>query len=358
MLKASFSSKTIFIDTFLYERAMKKKKSIGQNIDHTSDEETDAWAQFSIKVFYDSHEKKVMYAECDHEFVDLLLSFLVYPVACVIKNFAGTSHLGCSLDNLYGSAVDLDANGLLAGRGYYRKTLLDPSISPFNLHSKQSTQKWFCLCRVQYCRSCSYDKNNTCSFCSPQFVNNGTYVVDDDLLIYQASAMLVMKHWCNRGKDRVLEMDIAISKQEVSCVLSILSIQSLFSWTSNLAVTIDVSQAVDLLRATLTSKTALTDVFKSKLEDKCKLSLRLQQNNFQIFVKLHTGKTITLDVENHDTIATVRHKINEKVGLQLPAGYPYHLVYGNRLPDSSTIADCNIGKGSTIHFAVYMGGGN
>jgi len=120
-----------------------------------------------------------------------------------------------------------------------------------------------------------------------------------------------------------------------------------------------ISQAVDLLRAAcLTSKTALTDVFKSKLEDKCKLSPRPQQNHFQIFVKLHTGKTITLDVENGDTIATVKHKLDEKAGPQLPAGYPYQLVYGNRLPDSSTIADCNIGKGSTIHFAVYMGGGN
>ena len=120
-----------------------------------------------------------------------------------------------------------------------------------------------------------------------------------------------------------------------------------------------ISQAVDLLRAAcLTSKTALTDVFKSKLEDKCKLSPRPQQNHFQIFVKLHMGKTITLDVENGDTIATVKHKLDEKAGPQLPAGYPYQLVYGNRLPDSSTIADCNIGKGSTIHFAVYMGGGN
>jgi hypothetical protein len=118
------------------------------------------------------------------------------------------------------------------------------------------------------------------------------------------------------------------------------------------------SQAVDLLRAALTSKTALTDVFKSKLEDKCKLSPRPQQNHFQIFVKLHTGKTITLDVENGDTIATVKHKLNEKAGLQLRAGYQYHLAYGNMLPDSSTIADCNIGKGSTILVAVYMGGGN
>jgi hypothetical protein len=113
-----------------------------------------------------------------------------------------------------------------------------------------------------------------------------------------------------------------------------------------LAVTIDISHSVDLLRATLTGNTALTDVFKSKLEDKkCQLSPRLQQNHFQIFVKLHTGKTITLDVQNGDTIATVKHKINQKAGLQLPAGYPCHLVYGNTLPDSSTLADCNIGKG-------------
>jgi hypothetical protein len=125
-----------------------------------------------------------------------------------------------------------------------------------------------------------------------------------------------------------------------------------------LAVTIFISQAVDLLRATLTCKTALTDVFKRKLEDKCKLSPRLQPNHFQIFVKLHTGKTITLDVEYHDTIATVKHKINEKARLQFPAGYPYHLVYGKRLSDSSTIVDCNIGKGSTIHSPIYMGCGN
>jgi hypothetical protein len=58
----------------------------------------------------------------------------------------------------------------------------------------------------------------------PQFVKDATYIVDDDLLIYQASAMVVMKHWCNKGKDRLLEIDIEISKQEVSCFLYILSV--------------------------------------------------------------------------------------------------------------------------------------
>ncbi|XP_066324153.1 uncharacterized protein [Miscanthus floridulus] len=106
--EASFSSKTVFTDTFLSKKTEVRttvKLDIPPNyIQHPTDEETDASPQFSIKVFYDRHEKKVMYAECKHEFVDLLLSFLVYPVACVTKNLAGTSHLGCSLDNLYGSA--------------------------------------------------------------------------------------------------------------------------------------------------------------------------------------------------------------------------------------------------------------
>jgi hypothetical protein len=37
-----------------------------------------------------------MYAECNHEIVDLLLGFLTYPVGCLIKNMIDdevTSHL-------------------------------------------------------------------------------------------------------------------------------------------------------------------------------------------------------------------------------------------------------------------------
>jgi hypothetical protein len=158
MLQASFSSKTVFTDTFLSKKTEVRttvKLGIASNyIQHPTGEETDASPQFSIKVFYDRHEKKVMYAECKHEFVDLLLSFLVYPVACVTKNLAGTSHLGCSLDNLYGSVIDLDANSALGGTGAYytRETLLDPSMNPFLSHSAGSdVTRWFCLCRAPSC---------------------------------------------------------------------------------------------------------------------------------------------------------------------------------------------------------------
>jgi hypothetical protein len=51
---------------------------------------------------------------------------------------------------------------------------------------------------------------------SPQFCNDAVYVVDDDLLIYQASAIQVMtKHWRKVDQANVLETYFAISKQEV-----------------------------------------------------------------------------------------------------------------------------------------------
>ena len=36
----------------------------------------------------------------------------------------------------------------------------------------------------------------------------------------------------------------------------------------------------------------------------------------QIFVKTHTGKTITLEVEPNDSIDAIKVKINEKVGIE------------------------------------------
>jgi hypothetical protein len=125
------------------------------------------------------------------------------------------------LDNLYSSAVDLDVSSLLTGVCSPQKTLLDPCISPFNTvfvnTLERTIPEWFNLGRVVLCSQCSrYDEIvKGCGSCGPQFSRDANYVVDDDLLIYQASAMLVMKHWCKVDKEHVLEMDVAISKLEV-----------------------------------------------------------------------------------------------------------------------------------------------
>ena len=100
-------------------------------------------------------------------------------------------------------------------------------------------------------------------------------------------------------------------------------------------------QAVALLRAMLTSKTALTDVFISRLEEQSSLQ------KIQIFAKIPKGKTITVEVARSDTIATVKSRIKDKVSI--PAGCRHQLVYGSRyLKDSHTVAEYNFVRDCTI----------
>ncbi|XBH87921.1 hypothetical protein VPH35_075290 [Triticum aestivum] len=242
ILKASLSSHTIFTDVF-YPKEPKIMHRANK------DSGSDSSPQSNIKLFYDRQEKKVMYAECKHEFVDLLLGFLSYPLGCVIKNMADgavTCPLGDGgFENLYISTIELEASGFITD-GYAEKMLLNPSLCPFSTQcfvleetyvEPEPEPEEFCMGLAPYRSSRTF--LGTCRNCHPNLVDDRKYVIDDDLQIHQASAMAVSKHWCRRDKANVVEMEITTGIQEV----------------------------VVLLRAVLTSKTALTDVFISRLEE-------------------------------------------------------------------------------------------
>ena len=216
MLKASLSSNTVFTDAFLSKGTDVQcaRLTVNQSSIHKImpqyNKDSSSSPESKITLFYHMHDKKVMYAECNHDFVDLLLSFLTYPVGCVMKSGeACTSHLSRSFNNLYRSAIDLNATGFLTG-SFPQETLLDPSLSPFDILSRN-------MCQSIDCR-CGKDRVPDINFgaCHLELVEDRKYVVGDDLVIHQASAMSVMKHWRGTNKAMVLEMDITIGKQEVS----------------------------------------------------------------------------------------------------------------------------------------------
>lgn len=271
ILKASLSSDTILTDVFLPKGAdchVSAKPRTGQKILDPSNSDSasgsSSYQELKIKLFYDRREKKVMYAECKREFVDLILGFLTYPLGCVIKNTgtrtshsktcpdqkestgAVTSYLSCSFDNLYTSVVDLDAAGFIPPVRYLRSAsiemLLNPSLGPFSERcyvqkeaALEPNESYISLAPQTYVRG----SKRTCRECHPHLVEDRKYVVGDDLLVHQASAMSVAKHWYARDKANVVEMEVTVGKPEV----------------------------VALLRALPTSKTVLTDVFIRRLDE-------------------------------------------------------------------------------------------
>ena len=77
---------------------------------------------------------------------------------------------------------------------------------------------------------------------------------------------------------------------------------------------------------------------------------RLPRDDMTIFVKLLTGKTLTLDVEKLDTIKYVKAKIQNMEGI--PIDNQTLIFSSNQLENNKTLSVYLIQKGDTLHLVI------
>jgi len=76
------------------------------------------------------------------------------------------------------------------------------------------------------------------------------------------------------------------------------------------------------------------------------------RGGMQLFVKTLTGKTVSIEVEEGESIEDVKAKIAEKEGI--PPEQQRLIFGGQQLQDSKTLDDYDVGDDSTLHLVLRL----
>ncbi|XP_074571306.1 uncharacterized protein LOC141827871 [Curcuma longa] len=202
---------------------------------------------------------KVLYAVASQDFVDLIFSFLTFPLGSLKRHLGSRfQSIGC-LNKLYGSAELLRSSGyMVAG---CEERLLNPKLAPYfncknqviRLEEEKQVTYYTCYCSCKlsattfYCQPSNHNGAHTATLIDPKSQPRGTsssrgsycqelmYMVTDELVVTPLSLTEVVS-FRKEISDPIKMTELSVAEEEV----------------------------LDFLAVALTSNAALTDAFLAR----------------------------------------------------------------------------------------------
>ncbi|KAL5711074.1 hypothetical protein ACHQM5_021569 [Ranunculus cassubicifolius] len=245
-----------------------------------------ATSKLSIKLLVDKKANRVLFAEAGKDFVDFLFSLLSLPVGSVIRLLTKSKMVGC-IGNLYESVKTLDEtyilqpkinkNLLLTPKPAAGATLNVPLLTQ-NDSSVQTTETYYYSCNSQNNNDYVYgsgnsirhfyvsnDSNSICPSCGRKMTTQLTFVGSKNQPVTTSSSSTDKGYV--KGVVTYMVMD-DLTVMPMSTISSITLLNKFNIENVGLLeermVDLDMQKGLELLKVSLQSKTALSEVFLGK----------------------------------------------------------------------------------------------
>ncbi|XP_058095122.1 uncharacterized protein LOC131240717 [Magnolia sinica] len=241
-------------------------------------DKNDAGKKMSLKLLISKSKNRVLYAEATEDFLDLLFSFLSFPLGAIVNLLRPGSSIGC-LDNLYKSVEDLSGDDNCIISQECRAMLLDPMLA---LHSGCENQllpvveagpKTFDISKHLPCVYCYSDRHYPSYPCSRSLLLHFINPKLSDAATESGGGFV-------KGPKIMFMVTDGLDVEPLSFIsgISILDrFQVPISDVKERVVSVGQDQALSLLKAALCSRTVLSDVFCRKKVDQSQIKLERDQ---------------------------------------------------------------------------------
>ncbi|KAL4290649.1 hypothetical protein GQ457_14G024200 [Hibiscus cannabinus] len=227
----------------------------------------------SLKLMIDPKSNRLLFAEAGKDFVDFLFYTMSLPVGTVISILSKQGTVG-SIGNIYGSIQSFGDSIMLSAPK--KDTLLKPMLLTnqptsvaFLLPSMQSSKHNILYkCYSNSCKNVSFELKSRCpcgTYCMDQ---NLTFVNPTNKAAYSGDDCGFVKG----GVHYMIMDDLAVKPMSATSIITLLNKFNIkdVSYLEEKIIAVGVKEGVELLRASMQSKTVLSAVFLGKKESSMK----------------------------------------------------------------------------------------